>query len=279
MAFNDYKWKGGTGRKFPPTMAVLIMLEAEFRPLVPYPDSNMIGWKSQCQRCGKTSYPRFSNVRTRGHCCIHCSGQAPISAEEAAANVAENSFTLLGEFMGTQEKSLARHEKCGAEDWFYYKSMVREDNNGYCGHCMSNRKQTEDDAYATLRELQWTALEPYPDSTQIKWLIKCNICGYEIRKSVSHLRSFYKKNPDWRGCKPCGVTKRTAERRSAVNGTPWKEGSDCIRENCPVPAHTGGMCESDYVMTRQRARKGVTEPLGRVPDDMRARRLKKLESI
>jgi hypothetical protein len=63
-----------TKNRFPEDEAVKIMLEAQLKPLVPYP-GDAIKWKSECLKCGKTVYPTLTNIKQKNGGCLYCASK------------------------------------------------------------------------------------------------------------------------------------------------------------------------------------------------------------
>lgn len=62
-----------SGRHVDPQDAVIVMREAGFEPLTPYPGS-LSPWPCECVTCGKQSSPWFASVKSQGTRCAYCQG-------------------------------------------------------------------------------------------------------------------------------------------------------------------------------------------------------------
>lgn len=83
-------------------------------PVVAYPGTGK-PWASLCMRCGRTVSPRLSGLDQGQGACVYCAPNAPVSAQEAEADMRAAGFEPLEAFRGTMYHWRSRCTACNKE--------------------------------------------------------------------------------------------------------------------------------------------------------------------
>ena len=219
-----------------------IMIDAGFRPLVPY-ESSSTPWISKCLKCEREVSPNFNSVRSKGTGCAYCSGNA-VHPDDALKMLKEARLKPLTEFPGASKPWRCICLICKRTVSPSYKS-VRTNGGGckYCGRVkagLSNRAN-ESEAIKVMKSVGLIPLEPYINSNK-PWKARCKKC----KKIVTPRYSLVKSRGS--GCAYCADTRvdprdairifRAAKLRPLVsypgNKIPWKSiHLPCGREVSP----------------------------------------------
>jgi hypothetical protein len=170
--------------------AIEAMTKAGFKPLVPYPGSQL-PWKSECETCGKVSSPTLSNIRTLDSGCKYCSAQVKAdkkkpSLEAILALMQSAKIEPFGNFSYENNRTAitCRCLVCNRTITASFSSLRK---GGGCPYCSGKRV----DSASAVKFMLQNGLEPLtPYSTSgSPWLCKCLICQREVTPSYSAVRS------------------------------------------------------------------------------------------
>ncbi len=151
--------------------AILVMRQAKFEPLEPYPGSQK-PWKCKCLRCGREVQPAYTSIQSGQKGCVYCGGKK-VDPQEAFDFMVSKGLTPLEQYKKADGRWRCRCIKCLREVSPSYSS-VRQGQGG-CIYC-SGKKVDPQDAVALFLENNLKPLVPYK-STETKWKSECMKCG------------------------------------------------------------------------------------------------------
>lgn len=164
-----------------PKDAVKLMSEFGFKPIVPYPGSNL-PWDSRCLKCKKVTSPTYSNV-AKGIGCKFCSKRA-VDPKDAVAAMKKRGFKTLEPFPGAVAPWRVQCLTCKKKFEVPFHSLS---NKSRCKFC-SNIAVDEAELLARLKELKLNPLEKY-QTAKTPWRCKCLVCGYVVQPTWSRIKS------------------------------------------------------------------------------------------
>jgi hypothetical protein len=182
------------GSKISPEDAREFFIQRGLIPQVDYPGSTS-PWESVHAQCGRTVYPKYSNVHSGSIGCKDCATNYvnPEFAHEVFRNA---DLEPLEPYPGSDVGWRSIHTVCGREVNPRY-GYVRLHNAG-CKYC-SGKAISEDDAIAYLESRGFEPLESYPGS-QIPWRMKHLSCGQSVSPRLNSLKYAV---TDGEGCAKC----------------------------------------------------------------------------
>jgi hypothetical protein len=180
-----------------PRDPVVIMREAGFEPLEPYPGAST-PWRSRHEACGREVTPRLGNVSSGQGGCRFCAGTAPTPPDEAAALMRAAGLEPLEPYPGAMNSWRCRHQGCGREVKARYSHVKR--GAGICRWCAPNAPVDSEQAAALMRAAGLEPLEPYP-GTDVPWRCRCTVCGTVGAPTHGSIKR------GQGGCVPCGRAK------------------------------------------------------------------------
>lgn len=178
-----------------PEEAVKVMLNAQLRPLDPFPGSKN-PWRSECLRCGEEVTPVYGNVNQGDGGCKHCGGHY-VSPEAAIALMLAANIKPLEPYKNAGTRWNSQCLVCKKNIAPTYNS-VRQRGSA-CKYCAKVFIDA-DDAIRVMRDAKLEPLVPYPGS-QNPWLCKCLRCDKEVNPAYTAIQSGQK------GCVYCGGKK------------------------------------------------------------------------
>ena len=161
--------------------ATSLMKRAGFKTLVPYPGGSN-PWKSQCIRCKKITYPRYSST-VQGIGCKYCGNRA-VDPKDAVASMKKRGFKTLEPFPGATKSWAVQCIKCKKR----YKTQFHSLNtrNG-CKYCAGTAVDQED-LLKILKKLKLKPLEKYK-SAKTPWKCKCLVCNHTVQPTWARIKS------------------------------------------------------------------------------------------
>lgn len=115
----------------PKVRALEIMINANVRPIVPYPKAKN-KWKSECLKCGRVVYPILSEV-IAGHAgCSYCANRKK-DPEEVLRFMLSANLEPLEPYKNARSRWKCKCLKCGNVVYPKYNNV--EQSNGGCGFC------------------------------------------------------------------------------------------------------------------------------------------------
>lgn len=187
---------GGSAKD--PADAVAVMVRAGLEPLEPY-KSAMVKWKCRHTVCGRTVFPRYSDVNSGKGGCNPCAKEKSIEwkripPEEAEREMVNNGFKPLDPFIdtSTQWKSLCL--KCNKVTSPRYSDVKRGHGCIYCG----GNKVDEDDAIALMLSVDLRPLVPYTTALT-RWKCECLKCHKIVYPKYASIQS------GQLGCRYCAL--------------------------------------------------------------------------
>jgi hypothetical protein len=223
---------GKNNKPLDPKVANKIMLDAGWKPLEPYKNTQH-KWKSRCMACKKISYPMLRHVKYSGSECRYCAGTL-VDEQDAIRLMKKYHFSPITKYPGSQKPWESKCLKCGQTTSPRYSHVVQRGH--CCKYCAPNSTVTKNHAFAQFRKHGFTPLGTYSNS-KIPVLVICKKCKHKILKSYSNLMQ-------GTGCMICAgnlpldksIAKKfmfdhgfkTMEEFKTVN-SPWK--SKCITCN------------------------------------------------
>lgn len=113
-------------------VAIKVMLDHGFQPLVPYKSSNA-KWKCKCTKCARISYPTFGSVQLQDSQCEYCAGNK-VDPKDAKKIMLASKLKPLEPYSGNNKKPWkCLHIPCGKVVSPSY-GAVRSGQGG-CGFC------------------------------------------------------------------------------------------------------------------------------------------------
>lgn len=169
-----------SGFKVDEADAIILMQKAGFNPLRPYPGGNA-PWESECLKCGKITYPRYSTVK-KGIGCKYCSHRA-VDTNEAIEAMASRGFKTLEPFPGATKEWLVECMSCKKVFRTYFHSLKTTKR---CKYCAGVAVSTQD-LLARLEELNLQPLEEFK-SAKSPWKCKCLRCGHVVQPTWMRIK-------------------------------------------------------------------------------------------
>ena len=153
------------GNLVDPKDAVALMKKSGFKTLVPYPGGNN-PWKSQCLKCKKITYPRYSTT-VKGIGCKFCSKRA-VDPKDAVAAMKKRGFKTLEPFPGATIGWAVQCINCKKRYKTHFHSLKTEKGCKYCAGVSVD----QEDLLIVLKKLKLKPLEKY-QSAKTPWKCKC----------------------------------------------------------------------------------------------------------
>ena len=184
----------GTG-PLNPRAAAERMEASGLRPLEPF-TTTATKWKCECLTCGRTVYPRYSQINQGHGGCGFCAGSARFTDEQAAAMLRKAGFEPAVPYPGSSKPWPCTCIRCGFEAAPSLNS-IRSKKIG-CRACAGFYVAPE----AAEKLMRDNGLDPqvvYPGSAR-PWRCRCMVCGFEVSPNYSAVRR------GLGGCTPCGAS-------------------------------------------------------------------------
>jgi hypothetical protein len=187
---------GGSAKD--PADAVAVMVRAGLEPLEPY-KSAMVKWKCRHTVCGRTVFPRYSDVNSGKGGCNPCAQEKSlewkrIPPKEAEQRMIENGFKPLVPFKDTGTKWESLCLKCNKVSNPRYADATRGHGCIYCG----GNKVDEEDAIALMLSVDLKPLAPYTTALA-RWKCECLKCHKIVYPKYASIQS------GQLGCRYCAV--------------------------------------------------------------------------
>jgi len=164
-----------------------IMIEAGYKPLVPYVSSRT-KWKSKCLKCGEVVFPKFNSIRSGNGGCRTCGNEKlgtrlRFESEKAVDIMLKAKMKPLTKYTNTRTKWKSKCLTCKKISEPTLSNVISGHGCVYCtGH-----KVDMADAIKIMLKARLKPLEPYVDN-RTKWKSKCLKCGrivYPIYNSIT----------------------------------------------------------------------------------------------
>jgi hypothetical protein len=168
------------GNLVDPKDAVIRMKNSGFKTLIPYPGGNN-PWKSQCLKCKKVTYPRYS-MTIQGIGCKYCSKRA-VDPKDAVVAMKRRGFKTLEPFPGATIGWSVQCLKCKKKYKTHFHSLNTLKGCKYC----AGVSVEVDDLLSRLKELNLKPLEPY-QSAKIPWKCRCLVCNHVVQPTWSRIK-------------------------------------------------------------------------------------------
>jgi hypothetical protein len=177
---------GGSAKD--PADAVAVMVRAGLEPLEPY-KSAMVKWKCRHSVCGRTVYPRYSDVNSGKGGCNPCAQEKSlewkrIPPKEAEEKMIENGFKPLVPFKDTGTKWESLCLKCNKVSSPRYADATRGHGCIYCG----GNKVDEEDAIALMLSVDLKPLVSYTTALA-RWKCECLKCHKIVYPKYASIQS------------------------------------------------------------------------------------------
>ncbi|MEU0247389.1 hypothetical protein ABZ192_24345 [Streptomyces sp. NPDC006235] len=197
---------GSRTRSLDEETAVARLRKAGLEPLEPYVNSHE-PWRCRHLACGREVTPVLNRLRTQGGC-VYCAGCAPVTLEEAAADMRAAGYEPLEPYVNSHEPWRCRHLACGREVTATLNRI--RSGTGCCWACgVAKRTATtrlaKTEAEARLRAAGYEPMADYPGS-KMPWPAVHLACGQAGTPRLSDLGRRT-------GCRSCGIESRVAARR------------------------------------------------------------------
>jgi hypothetical protein len=179
--------------KVDPVEAMSFMRSAGYEPLEEYPGGGN-PWKCICNQCGNETFPRYSDILTKGHRCKFCSGMV-VNPEQAVLVMKENGYEPLVPYKSNKTKWKCKHLLCGRVVFPTYGNI--RDGWGGCKSCAPNAPLDPSEMRDFMISKNLMPLEPFK-TTNSPWRCRCLKCGRSVTPSLTGLR-----HRDQGGCLYC----------------------------------------------------------------------------
>ena len=160
--------------------AVARMKKSGFHTLVPYPGGNT-PWKSQCLKCKKITYPRYS-ITIQGIGCKYCSKRA-VDPKDAVAAMKKRGFKTLEPFPGAVAPWRVQCLTCKKKFEVPFHSLSTKNGCKYC----AGKVVDESDLLIRLKELRLKPIEKY-QSAKVPWKCKCLVCNHIVQPTWNRIK-------------------------------------------------------------------------------------------
>ena len=180
------------GNLVDPKDAVSLMKKSGFKTLVPYPGGNN-PWKSQCLKCKKITYPRYSTT-VKGIGCKFCSNRA-VDPKDAVAAMKKRGFKTLEPFPGAIVLWKVQCLTCKKKFETYFHSLKTTKGCKFCGGRALDLK----DVSIVLKKLKLKPEEEFPGANT-PWKLRCLRCNRVVTPTSAHLT---RKDRNVGGCSYC----------------------------------------------------------------------------
>ena len=217
--------------------AVALLKKSGFKTLVPYPGGNN-PWKSQCLKCKKITYPRYSTT-IQGIGCKFCSKRA-VDPKDAVLAMKKRGFKVLEPYPGAVEPWMVQCLTCNKKFKTYFHSLKTTKGCKYCNGAALGEK----DILKVLKSLKLRPETAFPGAST-PWKLRCLRCNRVVTPTFTHLT---RNDRNVGGCAYCSrrrvhmddILKLMTKKKlkpigSYVNGkTPWLcQCLKCKREVLP----------------------------------------------
>lgn len=189
------------GKVVDPEAAAEVMREAGLEPQEPYPGSDK-KWRCIHLPCGREVTPRYSWINRGGGPCRYCGRSAPVTAEQAVAEMRAAGMEpqIPWEGLGLDSKWPSVCLTCGSAGEPRLGSIRRGQGGCVpCGREKANTSMRHDEraAIAVVREAGLEPQEPYP-GTAFPWKCLCTVCGSTVFPRLGSLTEG--RRPSCRKC-------------------------------------------------------------------------------
>ena len=169
-----------SGNKVDEKDAIAFMKTVGFKTLEPYPGGNNI-WKSECIKCKKITYPRYSSA-IQGIGCKFCSNRA-VDPNDAVAAMKVRGFKTLEPFPGATKSWSVQCITCRRKYKTTFHSLNSKKGCKYCAGVAVD----EVDLLKKLKDLKLLPLEKY-QSAKTPWKCKCLICNHIVQPTWMRIK-------------------------------------------------------------------------------------------
>ena len=168
------------GNLVDPKDANALMKKSGFKTLIPYPGGNN-PWKSQCLKCKKITFPRYTNT-VKGIGCKYCSHRA-VDPKDAVVAMKRRGFKTLEPFPGATIGWSVQCLNCKKKYKTHFHSLKTQKGCKYCAGISIEI----DDLLERLKELKLSPLEPY-QSAKVPWKCKCLVCNHIVQPTWNRIK-------------------------------------------------------------------------------------------
>ena len=175
-----------------PKDAVKLMSESGFKPIVPYPGSNL-PWDARCMKCKKVTSPTYSSVK-KGIGCKFCSSRA-VEPRDAVAAMKRRGFKTLEPFPGAVKPWKVQCIACKKKFETYFHSLKTTNGCKFCNGAALDIN----DIQVVLEKLRLKPESDFPGS-KVPWKLRCLRCNRIVTPTYSHLT---RKDRNVGGCVFC----------------------------------------------------------------------------
>jgi len=185
-------YKGGSGcwtcgqllkankRKVPQAKAIKVMMKVNLKPLEPYKNSES-RWKCKCLNCGKTIYPRYSDIKKGGSGCQPCGRKRQglkkrLSNSEVKKVMLKAKLKPLVPYKNDNTPWKSKCLTCNKIIKIRFRSVQQGSSCKYCGNIKSGISKKRKDAYELAINANMQPLEPYK-TLKDPWKCRCLQCN------------------------------------------------------------------------------------------------------
>ena len=168
-----------------PAMAADTLRGLGLEPLTEYPGRNNKPWPCRCTSCGRDVTVTWNVIGGGGKGCPFCTG-VRVDADEAGQVMIDAGLQPLTAYPGATNPWSCRCVTCGQEVSPSYTNIKR--GQGGCLHCAGRTPTPAEDAVRVASDLGLQPVEVYPGRTSLPWLLTCDQCGRQVRKTLISLR-------------------------------------------------------------------------------------------
>lgn len=175
-----------------------IMIEAGYKPLVPYVSSRT-KWKSECLKCGEVVFPKFNSIRSGKGGCRTCGNEKlgarkRFGSDKARQIMLKAKMQPLTVYTNARTRWESKCLVCGKTSEPTLNNIIGGHGCVYC----TGSKVDPADAIKVMLKARLKPLVPYIDN-RTRWKSECLNCGqivYPLYNSITTGQG---------GCRYCAV--------------------------------------------------------------------------
>jgi hypothetical protein len=192
------------GKKIDLEALDLILSERNLKPLEEYPGAST-NWTMQCLVCKEEIVTRYDYLKA-GRGCSFCSGKR-INPKRARQIMLDAGLEPQEDFKSIQARWECKCSSCGKIS-FRTLHNVKITGKG-CPYCsFAKTRVSQEEMFATARDLGFEPLEPYETQTKL-WKLKCTSCGKETSKFPASLNNRKSRSKTgFTGCQACSARQK-----------------------------------------------------------------------
>ncbi|MER7702459.1 hypothetical protein ABTX81_06120 [Kitasatospora sp. NPDC097605] len=161
-------------RRVKPETAIANIRKADVEPLEPFPGTDKT-WRCRCNNCHRELDVWYSSVAHRGNgACFHCSGTAPLDANEARDEMLSFGLLPLVPYPGVNENWRSRCTTCRL---IVDPTLTNARKTKYkCRFC-AQRATDPDTAVTIMENAGLRPLKGFPGGVKKPWRAEHLVCG------------------------------------------------------------------------------------------------------